>query len=106
MRVISQFIVRVFDLIEAEGAALLTTIRGEADRVRSAAAQLAMGLALLAVAVPLAVAGLGFMTFGLLWFLETHLSRWLSATLTGAAVLAVGALFLLMFIRLTWRRKP
>lgn len=106
MRAISQFIIRVFDLIEAEGAALLTIVRGEAERARSAAVQLAMGLALLAVAVPLIITGFGFLTAGLLWLLETHVSRWLAAVLTGSAILFVGGMMLLSFALIFARRKP
>ena len=106
MRAISQFIIRVFDLIEAEGAALLSVARAEADRARSAAVHMAMGLALLAVAIPLVITGFGLLTAGLLWLLETHTSRWLAAMLTGTAILAVGGGLFAAFAFYFARRKP
>ncbi len=97
MQAISQFVVRFFDLVEAEGSALLAAIRAEASRVRVAANAMAMGLALLAVAVPIFIAGIGFLSVGLMWWLETQVARPLAAGLTGVAILAVGGALLLGF---------
>lgn len=106
MRVVSQFIVRVCELIEAEGAAFLSIARQEAGRARSVAVQLAVGLALLAVAIPVLITGLGLMTLGLYWLLEARLEQWLAACLTGASVLGVGLFITLASAHLSRRPHP
>lgn len=106
MKAISQFVVHVFDLIEAEGAALLTAARGEARRVRLAATNLAMGSVFLIISIPLFVGGFGLLGAALMWSLETVVSRPLAACLTGLAVLAAAAGCLLGFKLLAGRRQP
>lgn len=106
MKAISQFVVQVFDLMEAEGSALLTVVRGEARRVQTTATNMAMGVAFLLVSVPLFVAGFWMLAAGLMWWLETQVSRPLAAGLTGLAILAVGGGCLSCFKLLTARHQP
>jgi len=103
---ISQFIVHVFDLVEAEGRCLRETIRGEAHRAQAAAAGLAMGAVFLVVSIPLLVAGIGLLAAGLMWWLETQVTRPLAACLTGLVILLVAGACLLCFKRLTGRARP
>ncbi len=49
MEAISRFVVHVFDLIEAEGGALRTLVRGKARRPQANAANMATGVAFLGV---------------------------------------------------------
>lgn len=91
MKAVSRFIVHVFDLIEAEGAALRAAVRDEARRAQSTATNLATGAGILLVAVPLLIAGCGLLAAGLMWWLETQVSRPLAAGITGAGLLIVGA---------------
>ncbi len=91
MKAISSFIVHVFNLIEAEGAALRTAVRDEARRAQAAAANLATGAGVLIISIPLLIAGFGLLAAGLMWWLETQVSRPAAASLTGAGLLAVGA---------------
>ncbi|MFN0010628.1 MAG: hypothetical protein ACKVS8_03185 [Phycisphaerales bacterium] len=104
MKAISQFVVQVFDLIEAEGGALLTVVRGEARRAHTAATNMAMGVAFLLISIPLAVAGLCLAAAGLMWWLETLVGRPLAAVLTGFVILGAGAACLYGFTLLT--RRP
>ena len=106
MKAISQLVVHVFDLIEAEGRTLLTVFRGESGRVRTVATNMAMGVAFLLVSVPLFVAGVWLIAAGLMWWLETQVSRPLAAGLTGLAILAVGAGCLSCFRFLAGRAGP
>lgn len=89
MKAISQFVVHLFDLIEAEGFALRSAVRGEARRARQAATDIVTSVAFLLVAVPLTLAGLALMATGLLRWLELQVGGPLAATLTGLAVLTV-----------------
>lgn len=90
MKAISQFIVHVFGLIEAEGGALRTVIRGEGRRARDAASSMAMSLALLLIAVPLVLAGVGLLAAGFTWSLETYIGMPLAVCVTGLVVMAAG----------------
>ncbi len=105
MKAIAQFVVHVFDLIEAEGGALLTVVRSEARRAHTAAASMAMGVAFLLIAVPLFVAGTCLSAAGLMWWLETQVSRPLAAVLTGFVVLGAGGGCLYCFTLLTRRAE-
>jgi glucan phosphoethanolaminetransferase (alkaline phosphatase superfamily) len=106
VKAISQFVVHVFDLIEAEGATILAVVRGEARRVHAAATNMALGVAILLISVPLFIAGFGLLAAGLMWWLETQVSRPLAAGLTGFVILALAAGCLACFKMLTGRRQP
>lgn len=97
MRTIAQFVVRVFDLFEAEGRTLLTVVRAESRRMHSTVTNMAMGVAFLLISVPLGVAGVWLSAAGLMCWLETQVTRPLAAGLTGLAILAVGAACLACF---------
>lgn len=90
MKAISQLVVRVIDLIEAEGRDLRTVLRVEAGRVHVGLAHLAVGIAILLISVPLILAGLCLLAAGMMWWLETILSRPAAAALAGGALLGVG----------------
>ncbi|MEK6703469.1 MAG: hypothetical protein AABZ53_14510 [Planctomycetota bacterium] len=106
MKVISQFVVHVFDLIEAEGRALLSVVREEASRARARASSMAVGVTFLIVSIPLLVAGALLMAAGLMWWLETQVGRPLAAALTGALILGLGGACLLGFRALAGSRQP
>ena len=106
VKAISEFIVHVFDLIEAEGRGLLKVVRGEAHRARAIFANLATGVAVLLISIPLIVAGLGLAAAGLMWWLEGLVGRPLAAGLTGLAVLGVGIGCFVYFRVLANRRVP
>ena len=106
MTSISQFVVRVFDLVEAEGAALRAVLRGEGQRLQVVACSLAMGAAMLLIAVPIVISGIGLLAAALMWWLESLTSRPLAAAATGVVVLAVGVGFLMTFRALTLRARP
>ncbi len=106
MKAISQFVVHVFDLIEAEGRCLRAAIRGEARRAQAGAASLAMALSFLLVAVPLLILGVGLVAAGLMWWLETEMSRPAAALITGVVVLAIGSGCMAGFKFLAGRPQP
>jgi hypothetical protein len=99
VRIASEFVVRVLDLVEAEGRTLLAVVQTEAARVRvsfmHAAESLAVTAALLLLAGVLTVGGIGFLAFALMWWVEARGGRPLAATVTGIAVLGIAGLFLL-----------
>lgn len=105
MKAVSQFVVHVADLMEAEGRSLLGVVRGEAHRAHSTATNMAMGVALLLIAVPLCVAGVWLLAAGLMWWLETQVSRPLAASLTGLVILAAGGALMGCFKLLAGRRQ-
>ncbi len=90
MKAISQLVVHVFDLIEAEGASLLTVVRGEASRCQGAVINLALAAAMLVVSLPLLLGGAALLAAALMWWLETHMSRPAAAAITGGVVLLLG----------------
>ncbi len=104
MKAISQFVVHVFDLIEAEGAALRAAVRTEAQRARETSADVATGFALLLTSVPLVLAGFALLAAGMMWWLETLVTRPLAAAITGLVLLIVGGVLLVTF-RLIARKR-
>jgi len=93
-------------VMEAEGSALLTVVRGEARRVHASATSMALGVTFLLISVPLLVAGVALMATGLMWWLETQVSRPLAACITGLVILAAGAACLTTFKLLTAKPQP
>ena len=91
MKAISQFVVKVADLLEAEGRAFGAVLRAEAHRAHNAATNMAMAATFLVIAAPLVIAGLGLIGAGLMWWLEPMWGRALAAAVTGCALLAFGA---------------
>ncbi len=106
MKAIAQLVVRVFDLLEAEGRALRAVVRVETRRMHTTATNMAMGATCLLIAVPLCIAGFGLLAAGLLWWLETQFSRPLAAGLTGLVTLGAGGGCILCFRALAARHQP
>jgi uncharacterized membrane protein len=88
---IAEMVVRVFDLVEAEGRTLLAITRAEGQRARSGLMALAVVVALLIAAVPLVLTGVWFMCAGMFWGLEGPVGRAAAAALTGFALLVLVA---------------
>ncbi|MCC5830936.1 MAG: hypothetical protein JJU36_15935 [Phycisphaeraceae bacterium] len=106
MKAIAQFIVRVFDLIEAEGEVLRTVGREEGHRAHGIVARLAVGATCLLVSIPIFIAGFALLAAALMWWLQTMVSRPMAAGLTGLAVLAIGASWAYGFRLITARSQP
>lgn len=106
MKGVSQFVVHVFDLLEAEGGAFRRAVRDEAGRARRSVASLLLGVAALLVSVPLTVGGVGLVSAGLMWWLEGEVGRPLAAALTGAAVLTAAGLLVSCFRAIVGRVLP
>lgn len=98
--------VHVFDLLEAEGRGLMTVVRAEARHARASAVNLAMGLAVLVIGIPLVIAGACLSAAGLLWWLESEVSRPLAAAITGVLLLAAGLICISLFKALAFRKQP
>lgn len=90
MKAISQFVVHLFDLIEAEGRGLRSVVRTEASHARTIASSMVIGVAVLLISIPLIVGGFILSAAGLMWWLETVVSRPAAAALTGLALLGLG----------------
>lgn len=103
MKAIAQLVVRLFDLVEAEGRSLRSVVRDEARVAHAAATNIALGLALLVMAIPLCIGGITLLAVSFMWWLETQVSPALAACLTGLVILAAGVLSLASF-RLIARR--
>ena len=106
MKTISHFVISVFDLIEAEGRDLRSTVRAESSAAYAAICRFAIGMVFLLVSIPLFAGAILLVAAGCMWWLETHLSRPVAALLTGVAILIVAALCLLIFKSLTAKRDP
>ncbi|MBS0197654.1 MAG: hypothetical protein JSR77_12945 [Planctomycetes bacterium] len=91
MKVISQFVVHVCDLLEAEGRELRAVVRGESEQLRMGLARMAAAVTVLTASMILCLAGVGLLGIGLLLWLEPHVGRPLAAGLTGVALLALSA---------------
>jgi len=97
LKALSQFVVHLFDLIEAEGRSFLAISREEVRHARNAAADFAVGAVFLVVSVPLFLGGLTFLVAALFWWLETLFIRPLAACLTGLAVMTAASAALYAF---------
>ncbi|MCP9874390.1 hypothetical protein [Synechococcus sp. Cruz CV-v-12] len=106
MKAISQFLVHVVDLVEAEGRSLRSVVRGEAERVQATVASMLLGVAMLLISIPFVISGVWLLGAGLMWWLETEVGRPLAAGLTGLAVLSVGGAFIGGFRSLAGRKQP
>lgn len=123
MKAISELVVRICDLVEAEGRALvsasreqgrnllevvqeqgrtlLETGRDEAQRVRAAINTLAVGFMFLLIATPLLIAGVGLILAGVMLWLEPQVGRPAAAAITGLLTLAAGGVCVWQFKRAT-----
>lgn len=98
---ISQYIVGVTDLLEAEGRSLRDTVRDEGRDLKKVAVKLSMGLAVLLAAAPLAVIGVGLLLAALYWALREQVGQPAAAAITGAVTLAVCGGLLWLYKKLT-----
>lgn len=105
MKAISELVIHVFDLVEAEGKTLLHVVRNEASRARTTVANMALAIGVLVVAVPLLVSGLWLMAAGLMWWLETLVGRPLAAGITGLVLILFAAAGVLVFKKLTTKAQ-
>lgn len=106
MKAISQFVVHVFDLIEAEGRGLREVLRGEASQFRNAMTGLAFGLAFLVIAIPMLVIGGLLLAGAFMFFLNDHFGKPITFLLTGLLILAIGVGCLAVFKYLVDKDKP
>ena len=106
MRAISQFVVRIMDLIEAEGSLLRAVIRVEASAARRDASGFAIGIAILSIAVPICVAGIGLLAAAVWSWLEPAAGAPAATAITGGALLMMGTALLGMFAYRSRRSKP
>jgi hypothetical protein len=91
VRAIADLIVRFADLVEAEGRTLRAATREEGERLRGAVGRMAVGLALVATAVPLLCAGACLVATGLVLWLEGPLGPAGAVVVAGLATLGAGA---------------
>jgi len=89
VRAISQFVVRVSELMEAEGRSAVRAARVEGRVLHGVARRLALGAALLAVGVPLCVGGVALVAMGSILALEPSVGRPLAISAVGIAVLFI-----------------
>lgn len=90
MKAISEFIISVFNMAEAEGRDLRASIRGEASAFRAAVVSLALALAVLILAVLCLAGGAWLVVFGFHLWLESQVPRPLAAALAGLSVVIIG----------------
>lgn len=105
MKAISQFIVHVCDLVEAEGSTLLAVVRAEARHVHAAVADLAVGAAFLVVSIPLFIAAAWLLATAFMSWLQTQVSPPAASALTGLLLLLAAALCLFTFNTFARRRR-
>ena len=105
-KALSQFVVHVADLAEAEGRTMLGVVRQEAREARTAMVSFALMLALLATAVPLAVSGVWLLVFALITWLEPQLGRTMAASIAGSVLLLASGVCVWVVHRCATRRKP
>jgi hypothetical protein len=98
---ISQYIVGVTDLLEAEGRSLRDAVKAEGRDLKQTAAKLGLGFAVLLAMAPLAVAGLGLLLASLFWALRGPMGQSASAAITGVVTLGVCGGLLWLFKTLT-----
>lgn len=90
MKALSQLVIAVFELAEAEGRDLRASVRIEARAARTALIHFSLALAVLVLAVLLLAGGAWLMVSGLHLFLQTQVSRPLAAALAGLSGVATG----------------
>ncbi|CAG0997754.1 hypothetical protein PHYC_02673 [Phycisphaerales bacterium] len=97
MKRIAELVVRIADLVEAEGRSLLSVTREEAGRLHEAMGRLASSLVFLLTAVPLFVVGTCLVAAGLLLSLQDRVGLPAAAALTGLVVIGGGGACLWLF---------
>lgn len=104
MKMISQLVVHIFDLVEAEGHSLRSAVRAEASRAHAAIVNLVLGVGVVLVAAVLSVSGLWLLAASLLWWLEPKLGKALAACVCGVLVLLLAGGGVLIFKSIVRRR--
>lgn len=90
MKRVAELVVRVADLIEAEGRALLSVTRDEAARAQRSLARMFVGMVFLGTALPLFVLGMCLVAWGMMLSLQDSLGAPAAAMITGLFVLGGG----------------
>jgi hypothetical protein len=101
MKALSDFVISVFELAEAEGRELRTSVRSEAKAARAALIGLSGALAVLVLAALLLFGGTWLMVSGLHLWLETQVTRPLAALLAGLSVFGLGVGCIVLFRSMT-----
>ena len=105
MKAISQFVVRLVELFEAEANAVGGVLRVEARRAHTVVCETAMAATYLVVAAPLMVAGVSLLAAALYWWVEPMWGRAISAGVVGLVLVGAGAVGMLCFSRCFERRS-
>ncbi|HYE61940.1 MAG TPA: phage holin family protein [Phycisphaerales bacterium] len=98
---ISQYIVGVTDLLEAEGRSFREVARAEGRDLKQATTKVLLGFAVLLAAAPLAVVGLGLLLAALFWALREPLGQPAAAAITGVVTLCLCGGLLWLYKKLT-----
>lgn len=106
MKALSQFVVRVFDLVEAEGRTLLAVTRDEARRAQATATNMAMAGACLLLAVVFVIGGYGLIAMGVRGWLAARVDPSLASVLTGLLTIVLAGGCLLLARAVVGKRTP
>ncbi len=90
MKRIAELVVRIADLVEAEGRTLRAATRDEAVRLRRAMAEVGTGLVFLMSATPLLVGGAGLLAAALVLALREPMGLPSAVGVAGCVLLAAG----------------
>ena len=89
LKAYTDFIVRLADLVEAEGRSLRGTVRAEARSLRMGAAKMGLGFGLVAAAAPLAILGLGLLLLAVYLWLAPEIGDAGAVLIPGGLPLAI-----------------
>lgn len=106
MKRFAELLVRTADLAEAEGRAVMDTLRTEGRWLRGYFARLGVSLICLLGAAVLLVAGLVLLGVAEFTYLQEHVGRPAAAALTGLTLILLGALSLWIYYRNTKADSP
>lgn len=98
---LTELIVRLSDLLEAEGRLLREAMRAEGSTLRKHVANISLGAAVLLVAAPLGIAGLLLLLLALFLVLRDSIGPAGAAAITGVVTLAVTGVLVWLFRSLT-----
>jgi hypothetical protein len=89
LKAYTEFIIRLADLVEAEGRSLRGTIRTEARSLRMGAVKVGLFVGLIAAAAPLCLTGVGLVLLAAYLWMAPELGPPGAALITGLLTLAV-----------------
>jgi hypothetical protein len=98
---LTELIVRISDLLEAEGRLLRDAVRTEGQTLRKHVTNASLGAAVLLVAAPLGIAGLCLLLLALFLVLRDSVGTAGAAAITGVVTLAVTGVLIWLFKFLT-----